>query len=196
MVQHSNHGDKATKSTPIQGYGPFDIGFDISTTTTGVCILRQEDGSLVHLAPTRLNKIEGLFRKADFVVEYLQNLQIQPGAVARVFVEANAKRFGQGLTSADTILTLAKMNGLVSYLAHKHFGVEVFDVIPTTARSRMGFKVKGKDQKEQVFQQNLALHPEFPWITHEIKGKTVIDAVNRDSNDAYVICRGGQLIYP
>lgn len=88
------------------------------------------------------------------------------------------------------------MNGLVSYLAHKHFGAEVLDVIPTTARSRMGFKVTGKNQKEQVFQQNLVLHPEFPWITHEVKGKTLVDAINRDMNDAYVICRGGQLIYP
>lgn len=201
MVKRDNSKDKTSELSnnqpkTIQGFGPFDLGFDISTTTTGVVLLNHHDGSLVHMSAIRMNTVEGLFDKADYALEYLRNLQIQPGAIARVFVEANAKRFAQGLTSADTILTLAKINGLVSYLAHKEFNAPVLDVLPVTARSRLGFKVSGKNQKEQVFQQNMAMHPDFPWITHQVKGLTVVDKINRDMNDAWVICRGGQLIHP
>lgn len=129
-------------------------------------------------------------------MDYLDKLNILPGAIARVFVEANAKRFAPGMTSADTILTLAKMNGLVSYLVHKKFNAPVFDVLPVTARARLGIKVKGKNQKEQAFQHVLKQHPEFPWITHVVKGKSVVDGVNRDLCDAFILTRASQLIYP
>jgi len=147
------------------------------------------------MAPIRIHKFTGLWEKADEVERYLANLQIQPEAIARVFVEENAKRFAPGMTSADTILTLAKFNGIVSYIMHKKYGAQIFDVPVSKGRSALGIKVKGKNQKEQVFQYNLLHHPEFPWITHEVKGEIVYDGVNRDSSDAYTIVRSGQIIY-
>lgn len=147
------------------------------------------------MAPIRIHRFVGLWDKADEVEKYLTNLQIQPGAIARVFVEENAKRFAPGMTSADTILTLAKFNGIVSYIMHKKYGAQILDVPVSKGRSILGIKVKGKNQKEQVFQHNLLHHPEFPWITHEVKGEIVFDGINRDSSDAFVVVRSGQLIY-
>jgi hypothetical protein len=54
--------------------------------------------------------------------------------IEKIFVEANAKMFSTGFSSADTLLTLAKFNGLISYLSHKAFNAEVIDVNVTSAR--------------------------------------------------------------
>ena len=110
-------------------------------------------------------------------------------------MEENAKRFS-AQSSADTVLTLAKFNGIVCYLSRKIFGCEIQDVNVISARSKLGYKVKGKNQKDQVFQQTLAMHPEFPWITHIVKGQTVYNAINKDMNDSFVIVKAGQLLFP
>lgn len=116
-----------------------------------------------------------------------------------MFVEANAKVFSGGGSSADTILTLAKMNGLVSYLSFKKFGCTVHDVNVASARKAIGFvnskSVPGK-VKDKVFDFVVDKHPEFPWRTHvaktgKHKGAEVYDADMKDACDAWVVCKGG-----
>lgn len=175
--------------------GPYDLGLDISTNCTGLTLLTAT-GKLACLQAFKLGpKFPTLWDKADEMERLLRNLQIPTGSVRRIFVEENAKRFS-AQSSADTVLTLAKFNGIICYLSRKIFGCEIQDVNVISARSKLGYKVKGKNQKDQVFQQTLAMHPEFPWITHVVKGQTVFNAINKDMNDSFVIVKAGQLLFP
>jgi len=202
------------------------LGLDISTSVVGVCTLTGEEiwssgeflikerGQLETLDAIKLTgtKLENLWQKADFVSDWFFDWRAKnPDVViTKIFVEENAKRFAEGFTSADVILTLAKFNGIVSYLAHKTFDAEVVNINVTKARSAIGFKNKhdnaidpltGKKMtvKEKVFNHVVGLHPEFPWKKHiaksgKHKDQEVFDDCARDSCDAYVICKGGMSI--
>ena len=182
-----------------------DLGLDISTAVTGVVLLNAKTGSLVKMDHIKLNiaKLTNLFEKADYAIDWINKNIGSSYKVKRIFVEANAKGFSVGFSSADTLFTLAKMNVLISYLAHKRFGTEVVDINVTSARSKIGYKdnrsIK-RPVKEKVREFVLAAHPELPVSKHiaktgKNKGKEIMDAECADEIDAWVICRGGQLIH-
>lgn len=173
-----------------------DLGLDISTSVTALCVLG-EDHKMLELIPIKLaTKFDNLWDKANEVKRVFQESVEPKYLIKRIFVEENAKRFSQGFTSADTILTLAKMNGIVSYIAKCMFtGSQVCDVNVRSARAKLGIKVSGKNQKDQVYAHVLKNHPDFPWATHIVKGQIVYNAYNKDMSDAYVICRAGQIIF-
>ena len=199
MGRREDKGDHVDQRAPGE---TLDIGLDISTSVTGISVLKR-DGSLVALRALKLGpQYPTLWEKADAAEEELKNLRIQLDAllgkdvaIGRIFVEENAKRFATGMTSADTILTLAKFNGIVCYIAQKMFRCPVIETNVISARSRCGIKVKGKNQKEQVLAYNLAAHPDWPWVTHVVKGEVIFNACNKDLSDAYVIARGSQIIH-
>lgn len=179
-----------------------DLGLDISTSITGVALL-DASGSMLFMGhvPLTSKKYANLFQKADAVLEWVKEQFPKNIRVRRIFVEANAKGFSAGFSSADTLFTLAKMNVLVSYLSHKHFGVPVHDVNVTSARSKIGYKdnrsIK-RPVKEKVREFVLLCYPDLPFETREVKkgkkkGLRVPVAGAADEIDAWVICRGGQL---
>ena len=182
----------------------FSLGLDISTSVVGVCVLDQK-GNMVELFPL-FPKGNNLFDKAENVFNSLfltlQTKNIQFANIKHVFVEENAKRFAVGKTSADVILTLAKMNGILSYLVSRSICKNIVNINVTKARSAIGFKDKkgtGKSAKERLLEENMKKYPQFPWVTHiakagKNKGQRVFDECNKDMNDAFVICRGGQII--
>jgi len=163
-------------------------------------------GRLVSMGHVTLtsSKYINLFQKADAVINWIKANLPRYVKVQRIFVEANAKGYSAGFSSADTLFTLAKMNALVSYLTHKWYGVPVIDVNVTSARSRIGYKnVKAvkKPVKEKVREFVLQTNPNLPFQTRTVtvgknKGAIVPAAGVEDEIDAWVICRGGQLIHP
>jgi hypothetical protein len=149
-------------------------------------------------------KYKNIFDKADAVIEWIKQNMPTKYKVTRIFVEANAKGYSAGFSSADTLFTLAKMNALVSYLTHKWFGASVIDVNVTSARSKIGYKnnksIK-KPVKEKVREFVLLQHPYLPFQTRTVtmgknKGAVVPATGVEDEIDAFVICRGGQLLNP
>lgn len=189
----------------IGGSLEVDMGLDISSSITGVVLLGK-NGNLIHMGHVTLTsvKYKNLFDKADAVIEWVKANIPRSVKVRRIFVEANAKGYSPGSSSADTLFTLAKMNALVSYLTHKWYGVPVIDVNVTSARSRIGYKnVKAikKPVKEKVRAFVLSNNPNLPFQTRTVtigknKGAIVPAAGVEDEIDAWVICRGGQLIHP
>lgn len=198
--QQSTSGNIGTNITTGSGTNNSrivaDLGLDISTSVTALCVLG-EDHKMLELIPIKLaTKFDNLWDKANEVKRVFQESVEPKYLIKRIFVEENAKRFSQGFTSADTILTLAKMNGIVSYIAKCMFtGSQVCDVNVRSARAKLGIKVSGKNQKDQVYAHVLKNHPDFPWATHIVKGQIVYNAYNKDMSDAYVICRAGQIIF-
>lgn len=111
--------------------------------------------------------------------------------------------FTPGFSSADTILTLAKFNGICCYIVYKLFGITTTDINVTSARSKLGIKVDRKDKtkttKEKVRIEFVKKYPNVPLTTHvaktgKNKGNVVLDKENEDMIDAAIIALGGKLI--
>lgn len=180
-----------------------DLGLDISSSVTGVVLL-DSFGKVVKMDFIKLNiaKLTNIFEKADHAKEWFEN-NLKGYNIRNIYVEANAKMFTAGFSSADTLFTLAKMNALISYLSLKQFPTaKVIDINVTSARSKIGYKNNKLDKrpvKEKVREYVLSKFPEVTVSKHiaktgKQKGEMVMDAEMADVIDAFVICRGGQQI--
>lgn len=211
MVKRNNRSNKKdeqstkTEKTNKKEEG-YILGLDISTSVIGLAILEPTTGALVQLEYLKLtsNKYDNIWSKADCVSSYFSILNDNLNKrITKIYVEESAKRFSPGFSSANTLFTLAKFNGIVSYIARSIFHAEVIDINVNSARSKLGIKIDRKDKtmptKEKVFQYILAAHPYFPWITHVAKNgkhkdELVYDQCNRDMCDAFVIASAGRLL--
>lgn len=178
------------------------IGCDISTSVVGLCLI-DENENVVEIDGIKLTStsLANMWEKADRAIEEIKRI-VGERKISKIFVEANAKMFSTGFSSADTILTLSKFNGIISYLCYKNFNAEVIDVNVTSARKAIGFNNTRADKrpvKEKVFNYVTNLHPNLPWKRHVAKtgsqkGKEVYSPECKDMSDAYVIAVGGNRI--
>lgn len=205
-------GAKATKQPPPP-HRVLDVGFDISTAVVGICALDQATGKLVDMRSIKFSPVKQptMWSKADefkrLVGEFQAEMKTKGSGwkIGRVFVEANAKMFTPGFSSADTIITLAKFNGICSYITQDMFKVPIVDVNVVSARSKLGIKIDRKDKskgtKEKVRESVVALYPDIPIKTHiaktgKMKGQLVPDKEMEDVLDAFVIVSGGRILNP
>jgi len=179
-----------------------DLAFDISTSVVGICVLDSKTGELVKLTHKKLVKFKDEYEKAD---NFLSDWVEPSWKVRRIYIEEAAKKFTPGFSSADTIMTLGRFNGILSYMVYQLFGVKPIMVNVRSARSKLNIKIDYKDKtsstKDKVFLIVRTLNPNFPWIIREaksgqFKGQMIYDKVGEDMSDAWVICRGGMLLNP
>ena len=190
-----------------------DLSMDISTSILGLCALERTTGALIHLSSIKLNstQFKDMWQKADEVRRYIKELinplsdvLPQPFVVDRVFVEANAKMFNPKFSSIDTLMCLAKFNAICSFIAREELNTQIIDINVVSARAKLGIKVNPKDKslttKEKVRNIVIKQFP-LPLTTHVAKtgnhkGQIVYDKECEDQVDAFVIARGGQLMFP
>ena len=185
-----------------------DLGLDISTSIVGLTLLDATTSDLVTMKAFKLQKaaLKDVWDKASHMKKLLQtSVDTDKYLVKRIFVEEAAKKFSPGFSSAGTIFALASFNGIVSYLAHELFKVKPQMVNVRSARKLLGIKINYKDKtkytKDKVFDIVRTMNPGFPWEQHvaktgKRKGQTVYGKQNYDMADAFVVCRGGQLLHP
>lgn len=185
------------------------LGLDISTSCTGWAVSEVSGGETVSvvLGHIRLDTHEGLMQKADVVRAQLQSLHSAHG-FTRIYVEENMQAFRPGASSAQTIMKLAKFNGIVSYLAYQVTGLEPQSVNVNQARKTLGIRLKrekecGVPTKEQVYAWVRA-HPlldQYCWPCRTLgsgprKGQTVLEPHVYDMADAFVIALSGPIVSP
>ena len=177
------------------------LGLDISSSMIGVAVAeRNEDGKIVptFLDHIRLDNIDGIFNKHDYVVKRLTEM-MQAGhfhSVTDSAVEAPLLGFQSQKSSADTIITLIRMNILVLLTVRAMFGKDPTFISSSTARKLAGVKVQrtsvaGKNAKEQVF-EHMCKHDlsHVSWPLRKLgkrKGEPV--ELARDMTDAWVIAK-------
>ena len=135
------------------------VGLDASSSCIGVCVLESVSGNLVLLDHIDLTstKFDNEYKKADFVNVKLQKMiSTQKYKIENIFIEEAVKMFGTGFSSAGTITTLNRFNGIVSYLVYKLFEVTPKAVNVRSARAILKIKVNQKikkivSSKQQVF---------------------------------------------
>jgi hypothetical protein len=121
--------------------------------------------------------------------------------VDKIVIEENLQAFRRGFSSARTLSTLARFNGIVSFLAQDVFHVSTIMLNVNSARSKIGLKVDRKSEipiKEQILKW-VKSHPDFSgyeWPTKVMKsgprrGMRVQAKECYDIADAAVICLAG-----
>ncbi len=182
---------------------PVIIGLDISTTCTGIAVLHRDTGDLVFMHHENMAskvKYPNFWAKVQHMRKAFVDMHNPEWSVKGVAVEENMKRFTPGLSSADTILTLAKFNGILSYIMLLEYGHEPLNINVRSARAKLGIKVDFKDKSKTTKQKVLDIveerHPEFPWIYREVKGEQTRTKINEDRCDAYVIAAATLIMHP
>ena len=170
------------------------LGLDISTSVIGICVL--ENNSLRKLDFINLEKSKNIFEKAEKFKEYLTHLKKEI-KITHIGVEENLQAFRPGLSSAKTIVTLARFNGICSYISQEVLGKEPVFVNVNSARKNIGVKIdrkSSKNTKEQILDFVTLLEPSVNWPTRIMKGgprrgSVVLLKECYDMADAYVIAR-------
>jgi hypothetical protein len=178
------------------------LGLDVSTSVTGVCIINPDiqpddvGSHILYLDRIEFKKCKTLWEKADLTaVELSELLKKFPGEY-RVALEEPLMGFRTGMSSAATITTLMRFNGICSYISREIFKVDPEYISASHARKLCGIKMQrtsiaGMSGKEQVFKY-MSEHDlkHIQWPTKK-NGKP-IDA-SRDMCDSYVIARAASI---
>lgn len=139
------------------------LGLDVSTSITGVTVLNEGGEVLFNEAWDTRNKnhFPDLFRKAEYINLRLLNLQ-ENFPIDSVYIEQSLQSFRSGFSSAQTLSTLSRFNGIVSWLCYDIFG-QIPEMIPaSTARKMCGIKIKrGENTKAKVLQFIVDTEPSF-----------------------------------
>ena len=179
------------------------MGLDVSTSCTGICVIDSEkelddNGShIVVLDRIDFKKCVTMWDKADRVKSELVSYMSKLGMTPTVFaLEEPLMGFQKGMSSAATITTLMRFNGIVSYIGRSVFGVDPVYISAAHARKLCGIKMQrtsiaGMSGKEQVFKY-MAEH-DLQHIQWSLKKNGSAVDWSRDATDAYVIARAASI---
>jgi hypothetical protein len=135
------------------------LGLDISTSITGVTIL-DSTGTIVLNDAWDTRKFKNVFEKANYVKEKILDLYDEYGidpygangkCIKHIFIEQSLQSFRSGFSSAKTLSTLSRFNGIVSWMCYETFELQPEYVAATSARKLAGIKIpRGTKAKEVV----------------------------------------------
>jgi len=175
------------------------IGFDISTSITGVAIVAE--GELVYYDSIDLRKHKNIFAKTiamkEALLDIFENYQLNNEGfwgdseypIEHIYIEQSLHMFMGGKSSAKTLSTLTRFNGIVSWLIYELFEIEPKFIGSTSARKQAGIKVpRGQKAKQVVLQHLLDNEPAFK-IEYTKHGNPKPDSF--DKADAIVVAKAG-----
>jgi Holliday junction resolvasome RuvABC endonuclease subunit len=174
------------------------LGLDVSTSKTGWCIL-DSDGSLIRMGCAKSDPDDDLFEKAEKLVAELKEALSQVKSPVEIVIEEPLLRFAKGMSSASTLLTLNRYNGMVTHACWKSLGVKPTHLNVIFARRRLGIKKeKGANVKEVVMDWVSRDVPEYEWPTKSVtrgkkKGQVVFQESCFDVADAYVMAKAAHV---
>jgi len=175
------------------------LGLDISTSAIGICLIDDAD-KVKHVSFIDLKKKKSPFEKAAYFRQEISMIK-DSFSIGKVVIEENLQAFRPGLSSAKTIVSLARFNGICSYITSEVFGFDPEFVNVNSARKLVGFKKDRKDKKntkEQVLDFVRALEPSIEWPTKVMKsgprrGNVVLINECYDMADAYIVAASAHL---
>lgn len=170
-------------------------GLDISTSCIGICIIdtKKEEKIFKFFKPKGKDWLD----KAESVKPFFLKL-FKDYSISKVFIEENLQAFRPGLSSAKTLMSLSRFNGVVSFIIQDNFDIKPEFLNVNSARKSLGIKIERKSKlstKEQVFSW-VNEKTNYDWPTKIMKsgprkGLEVLEDSVYDMADAYVIARAG-----
>ena len=172
------------------------LGLDISTSVVGVAIVDPETKDQIVSEHIDLTKIDSVFSKAELVGSELWQIGNNHD-IKNLFVETALMRFIPGRSRADTIVKLAKFNGIVSWMCYDTFGLQPTYLNVNTARSLYGLSfprgTKGPKRKKMVIEA--VIEKEKTAFKYEMaRGGKNYKKGTDDRADAIVIARAGEFL--
>ena len=177
------------------------LGIDISTSITGFAIVA--DDQLVFYDSIDLRKQKDMFDKTIAMKEKLLDLyemyqcdndsSIRLGEsqfpIEHIYIEQPFTFFNSGGSSAKTMATLQKFNGIVSWLVYELFEIRPKFIGATSARKQAGIKVpRGQKAKQVVLEHLLKTEPAFK-VEYTRHGNPKPESFDRA--DAIIIAKAG-----
>lgn len=163
------------------------LGLDISTSITGITLL-DDNGEVKVMSAIDTRKYKNFFQKAEAVQKVLTDLS-NSYKVEEVFVEQSLQSFRSGFSSAKTLSTLSRFNGIVSWMCYSIWNLEPQYLAATSARKLCGIKIpKGEKAKPVVLQYVLDNEPTFV-VEYTKHGNPKPDSFDRA--DSWVIAKAG-----
>ena len=166
------------------------LGLDLSTSITGVTLLDEHDNTILCEAWDTRNKknFPTIFHKAHFVRDRLVNLG---WPVKKIFIEQSLQSFRSGFSSAQTLSTLARFNGMISWICYRELNRIPEYVAASSARKLCELKVpRGTKAKEVALQYFLDNGNEIEYTKH---GNPKPGSYDRA--DSWVIAKAGYQIW-
>ena len=181
------------------------LGIDISTSITGFAVVAE--GEIVFYDSVDLRKYKNLFEKAERIKEAIFKIfdnyqfdredhwmevdQDRENKINHIYIEQSLHMFMGGKSSAKTLSTLTRFNGIVSWLVYEMFEMEPKYIAATSARKHAGIKVpRGQKAKQVVLQYLLDNEPAFK-IEYTRTGKPKPYCF--DMADSLVIAKAGYI---
>jgi Holliday junction resolvasome RuvABC endonuclease subunit len=166
------------------------LGLDISTSCTGVTIL--DYTGRVILNDCWKFKEDDVTDKLERAKKEIKDLK-KKYPITEVFVEESLQAFRPGFSSAKTILSLAKFNGILCWMIWEEMKIKVQYIGSTTARKTCGIKViKGTPAKQQVMEWMLQNQTWFK-VENKKNSENIKDHFY-DMADSWVVAQAGLLL--
>ena len=164
------------------------LGLDISTSITGYTLLDGDKIILNGAWDTR--KYKDFFEKVVHVKAGLEDIYKQYGKqIGAVYIEQSLQSFRSGFSSAKTLSTLSRFNGIVSWLVFDKFKIKPEYIAATSARKLCGIKIpRGEMAKPVVLKFLLDNEPSFV-IDYTRHGNPKPESYDRA--DSLVIAKAG-----
>ena len=166
------------------------LGLDLSTSITGATVLDREGNTLLCESwDTRnKNKFPLLFHKAQFVRKSLFGLQYP---ITKVYIEQPFTFFNSGGSTAKTMATLQRFNGIISWICYNDLNMIPEYLTATQARKLCDLKVpRGTKAKEVALQFFLDNGNEIEYTKH---GNPKPGSYDRA--DSWVIAKAGYRLW-
>jgi len=138
------------------------LGLDVSTSITGATLL-DEEGNIILCEAWDMRKkyFKDIFDKAEGIRLWLLGLALKY-KIKDVYIEQSLQSFRSGFSSAQTLSTLSRFNGMVSLAVFRMFNIKPKYLAATSARKSCGIKVpRGEKAKDVVIKFVLDNVPEF-----------------------------------
>ena len=179
------------------------LGVDVSTSITGFAIVA--DGKLVYYDSVDLRKYKNVFEKGAILKEKILDLYEAYQCnnednytgdaefpIEHIYIEQPFTFFNSGGSSAKTMATLQKFNGIVSWFIYEMFEMQPKYVLAQSARKTVGIKVpRGQKAKQVVLKFLLDTEPAFH-IEYTNKGNPKPESYDRA--DAIIVAMAGHIL--
>ncbi len=168
------------------------LGLDISTNITGATVLDKNGTCLYNeFWDTRnKNKFPTQYHKAVSIKDKLIDIKCNFD-INKVFVEEPFMFFNSGGSSAKTMSSLQRFNGMITWMCFDILQVTPEMISSMSARKALGIKVpRGEKAKKKSFDFVLANEPAF--VVEYTKHGNPKPGI-MDKSDSWVIAKAGYL---
>ena len=170
------------------------LGLDISTSITGATILDKK-GNIVYNEAWDTRRFKNMFVKAGHIKESIldafESSIDSDSTIKHIFIEQNLQSFRSGFSSAKTLSTLSKFNGIVSWMCYDSLDIEPEYVAAPTARKLAGLKIpRGTKAKEVVLEHVI----KNGWLEVEYTKSGNPKPQFYDSADSIIIAKAGHYL--